>query len=119
MRTSVQDLRDDRYANSFLTALGLSYWFAVLLKPDLVGNLDATLSAAAMAVVGALVLGNLLLDSALLWASLGAVATAGIISSWTGVTQWAVPYSTGAAAVSMALLNAGSAVVYFAKALEE
>ena len=68
--------------------------------------------------MGALVLGNLLLDSDVLWALLAAFMTSGIVSSWAGVTRWTVPYSTTAAALSMAVVNAVAAVVLFATALE-
>ncbi|PSP67658.1 hypothetical protein BRC85_05995 [Halobacteriales archaeon QS_1_69_70] len=72
-----------------------------------------------LAVLGALILGNLFVDSSVLWVLLGLFSTSGIISSWVGYTQWTVPYSTGLAAVSMALVNALSAVVFFFKALDE
>lgn len=113
------ELRDRPYRNGFLLAFGLSYWFAALLRPALVVNLDGTVSAAALVVMGALVLGNLLPDRDVLWALLAAFMTSGIVSSWAGVTRWAVPYSSATAALSMAVVNAVAAVVLFATALEE
>lgn len=74
-------LRARPYRNGFLLTFGLSYWFVALLRPDLVASLEATVSAAALLGMGALVLGNLLLDSDALWVLLAAFMTSGIVSS--------------------------------------
>lgn len=86
--------------------------------PDVVSNLDGTVSAAALVAMGALVLGNLLADSDVLWGLLAVFMTSGIVSSWAGITRSTVPYSA-AAALSMAAVNAVAAVVLFATALDE
>lgn len=119
MKRNIQDIRDNKFINSFLIAWGLSYWFAVLIKPDLVGNVSPLVSAVSLAILGTLILGNLIIDNTVLWVLLGLFSTSGIISSWVGFTQWTVPYSRGFAAVSMALVNSLSAVVFFVKAMEE
>lgn len=119
VRERLRGLRADPYRNGFLLALGLSYWSAALLRPDLVANLGATVSAAALVAMGALVLGNLLVDSDAVWFLLAVFLTSGIVSSRAGVTQWTVPYAAAAAALSMGVVNAIAAVVLFATALEE
>lgn len=118
MQERVRDLEERPYRNGFLVAFGLTYWFAAILRPGLVATVGQWVSAAGLVVMGAVVLGNLFLDSRVLWALLAAFMTAGIVSSWVGVTRWAVPYSAGTAAVSMAVVNAVSAVVLFAAALD-
>lgn len=70
-----------------------------------------------MLVLGAVILGNLLVDSDVVWALLGAFMTLGIVSSWVLSTRWAVPYSPVAAGISMAVLNAVTAVIAFVKVL--
>lgn len=119
MDDRLRELGDRPYRNEFVVAFGLSYWFAALPRPDLVANLDAAVSAAALVAMGALVLGNLLLDSDGLWVLLAVFTTSGIVSSWAGVTRWAVPYGEAAAALSMAAVNAVAAVVLFAAALDD
>lgn len=118
MSKEVHELGDRPYRNGFLVTFGLSYWVTALLRPDVVATLDGTVSAAALLVMGALVLGNLLLDKDVLWALLAAFMTSGIVSSWAGITRWAVPYSAETAALSMAVVNAAAAVVLFATALD-
>lgn len=116
---SIEGLSEHRFQNAFLLMWGLTYWVALLLKPDIVANFGRAGSAASLAVLGVLILGNLLVDSDGVWIALGLFATAGVVSSWVGVTRWAVPYSAGMAGATMAIANAASAVVFFAKALEE
>lgn len=113
-----QQLREERYLNSAILVWGLSYWFAALIKPDLVGNVSPTISAASMVLMGVLILGNLFAESRVLWGLIGLFMTSGIISSWVLSTQWNVPYSPVTAGLSMALLNALTGVLAFAKALE-
>lgn len=113
------ELQEHPYQTSVLAVWGLTYWFAVLLKPDLVANVGVGVSAASMVLMGAIVLGNLFLDSRVLWALLGLFMTSGIVSSWVGFTRWNVPYSSGVAALSMALLNAVMAVVVFATVIQD
>jgi hypothetical protein len=117
--TQVRELGDRPFRNGFLVTFGLSYWFTALLRPDVVSNLDGTVSAAALVAMGALVLGNLLADSDVLWGLLAVFMTSGIVSSWAGITRSTVPYSAAAAALSMAAVNAVAAVVLFATALDE
>lgn len=119
IRDTVADLEERPYRNGFLVTFGLSYWFAALLQPDLVATVGRRFSAAGLVVMGALVLGNLVLESRALWALLGVFLASGVVSSWVGVATWTVPYSAEAAAVSMAALNAVSAVILFATALQE
>lgn len=119
MPTQVRELGDRPFRNGFLVTFGLSHWFTALLRPDVVSNLDGTVSAAALVAMGALVLGNLLPDSDVLWGLLAVFMTSGIVSSWAGITRSTVPYSAAAAALSMAAVNAVAAVVLFATALDE
>lgn len=119
MNARIQELRERRYQNSIVVVWGLTYWFAAILAPDLVGNVGPLVSSISMITMGALVLGNLLIDSRLVWAGLGVFMTSGIVSSWVGFTEWNVPYSPETAALSMTVLNGITAVVAVAKALEE
>lgn len=111
-------LKGDPYRSSFLAVWGLSYFVAAALDPGLVGNLSPLVSLISMAVMAWLIITNLIFDWKLLWLLLGARATVGMVASWTGMTQWAVSYSPGVAAVSMALANGIAATVMFSKVLD-
>lgn len=119
MNTSLDDFRDRRYLNCYVAFWGLTYWFAALLQPDLVGNVPPLLSAAGMVAFGAVILGNLVLDSRVLWAVLAVTMTAATVASWVGLSQWTVPYETGTAAVTMAAGDAATALVFFLQATTE
>lgn len=119
MDAIVDDLRRHRYLNSGVVVWGLSYWFAALVKPDLVGNFDPALSVAGMVIMGAVILGNLVVDNKVLWVLLGLFMTSGVASSWVLNTQWNVPYSAVTAGLSMTVVNGLTAVAAFAKSLEE
>lgn len=113
-----RELADRSYLNSGIVVWALTYWAAAIVQPDLVGNVSQTVSVMSMVVMGGLILGNLVLDSRVLWVLLGAFMAFGIVSSWVLSTQWTVPYSAVPAGISMAVLNAVTAIAAFAKVLE-
>lgn len=97
---------------------GASYFVTAAVKPDLVGNVSPLVSGGMMAVLGALLVASVFLDSALLYLLLSLRATYGFVSSWTGQTSWQVPYSPAVAAVSMAAIDFVIAVVLAYKAVQ-
>lgn len=116
MELNVDDFGDRPYLNSMIVVWGLTYWSALLVRPGLVANFDPLVSAVSLALMGGIVLGNLVVDSDILWMLLGAFMASGIVSSWVGTTRWAVAHSPEIAAISMAAGNLVAALAFFAKA---
>lgn len=106
---------EHKLISAYIITWGSSYWFVALLKPGLIGNIPKVASMISMILMGVLIIGNLILNWKWLWALLGIRATYGMVASWIGFTQWAVPYSEGTAAVSMAVLDVIAATVFWWK----
>ena len=92
----------DTLATAVCIVWGFAALGAAVLAPGLIGSLPTPVSAGGMALVGLLVLWAMYRNSRLL-SGLLALLTIGVaVGSWTETIQWAVPYESGVAAVSMA-----------------
>ena len=92
----------DTLATAVCIVWGFAALGAAVLAPSLVKNVPTPVSAGGMALLGLLVLLAMYRNSRLL-SGLLALLTIGVaVGSWVGTIQWAVPYESGLASVSMA-----------------
>jgi len=92
----------DTLATAVCIVWGFAALGAAVLAPGLIGSLPNPVSAGGMALLGLLVLWAVYRNSRLLFGVLALLTIGVAVGSWTGTIQWAVPYDSGLAAVSMA-----------------
>ena len=92
----------DTLATAVCIVWGFAALGAAVLAPGLIGTLPTPVSAGGMALLGLLVLWAVYRNSRLLFGVLALLTIGVAVGSWTGTIQWAVPYESGLAAVSMA-----------------
>lgn len=103
--------------DAILLVWGLSYFVAVAARPDMYGDVSLQLSAAFLAILGALLIVSVFLDTSVVYFFMSVGYIYGFIISWTGMVSWNVPYDPDTAAVSMAAMDFFIASILMYKAL--
>lgn len=107
-----------KFRDVFIPVWGVSYLIAFIVRPGLIGNLPIWASSIALLSMFSIITVNFfILDLDILWYLLSVRAIFGMITSWSGVTAWNVPYDPGAAAISMAFLDLIAALAFYSKAM--
>ena len=92
----------DTLATAVVIVWGFAALGAAVIAPNLIGNVPTPVSAGGMALTGLLALWAVYRNSRLLSGVLALLTVGVVVSSWAGTIQWAVPYESGLAAISMA-----------------
>jgi len=92
----------DTLATAVVIVWGFAALGAAVIAPSLIGNVPTPVSAGGMALTGLLALWAVYRNSRLLSGVLALLTVGVVVGSWAGTVQWAVPYESGLAAVSMA-----------------
>jgi len=92
----------DTLATAVVIVWGFAALGAAVIAPSLIGNVPTPVSAGGMALTGLLALWAVYRNSRLLSGVLALLTVGVVVGSWAGTIQWAVPYESGLAAISMA-----------------
>jgi|GEM_PF-5569604 len=101
----LRNVADFGIIDAILIVWAISYFVAIVARPDMYADFSLPLSAAFLVSLGVLLIFSVLLDTSAMYFFMSIGYIYGFIISWTGAVTWNVPYDPGTAAVSMALID--------------
>lgn len=109
--------------DSGILVWGLTYPICAIIKPDIIGMLTPEQSRIALFAVGGSILSGFLLRDKpigkVILFIMGIAEAIGGVASWSGITQWNVPFTDKTSFnISMGIMDLLSSVAMITKSLE-